>query len=243
VAAEPLPGGSVTAVVRVRDTVRRRPAARADHVHELLRWLERRGWPSAPRVLGTDGAGREVLTFLDGVVPWEPPPPAYVTAPAALLRTGQLVRELHDLTAGSPLAEGCEVVCHNDLSPGNTVYRDAGAGLVPVAFIDWDTAAPGDRLHDVGHVCWQFAGPAPGADPDVVGDRMRLVCDGYDLPDRGGVLDALLWWQDRCARGIDDAAAAGDAARARLRDAGVPAAIRAASAWVHEHRAELSARL
>ncbi len=67
-----------------------------------------------------------------------------------------MVREFHDLTAGTPLARGAEVVCHNDLSPKNTVYRgDDGAVLMPAAFLDWDLAAPGERIHDVAHVCWQ----------------------------------------------------------------------------------------
>lgn len=35
-----------------------------------------------------------------------------------------------------------EVVCHNDLSPKNTVYRDTGGQLLPAAFIDWDIAGP-----------------------------------------------------------------------------------------------------
>ena len=230
-------------VLRVGDTVRRQPASRSGYVHELLHWLERQGWPGAPRHLGTDEDGLEVLSFLDGTVPWEPPVPADVTAPASLFRTGELVRELHDLTAGSPLAQGREVVCHNDLSPKNTVYRDEGAGLRPVAFIDWDIAAPGDRLHDIGHVCWEYTGVGPDADPVSSGDRMRQVCDGYGLTDRGGVLEAVLWWQDRCWRGIDTAAAAGDPAMARLRDGGISAAIRDTWQWVRDNRATLAGRL
>jgi thiamine kinase-like enzyme len=41
-----------------------------------------------------------------------------------------------------------ETVCHNDLTTWNTVFR---AGL-PVAFIDWDTAAPGPRAFDLGFI-------------------------------------------------------------------------------------------
>ena len=62
----PLPGGSVCAVVRVGDTVRRRPAARAGFVHGLLAFFERAGWDGAPRFLGFDGQGREILSFVDG---------------------------------------------------------------------------------------------------------------------------------------------------------------------------------
>ncbi|WEB45065.1 phosphotransferase [Streptomyces yunnanensis] len=66
------------------------------------------------------------------------------------------------LTAGTALAGSHEVVCHNDLSPKNTVYRPVDGALRPVAFIDWDLAAPGARIHEVAHVCGQYLrlGPA-----------------------------------------------------------------------------------
>ena len=115
-----------------------------------------------------------------------------MTGPASLARVAELVREFHDLTAGTPLVAGCEVVCHNDLAPQNTVYRDAGAGLRPVAFIDWDIAAPGARIHDLAHVCWQYVGLGPGiADATAAGQRMRLICDAYGLGDTGRLVDAV----------------------------------------------------
>lgn len=40
-----------------------------------------------------------------------------------------------------------ETVCHNELFSWNTVFRSG----VPVAFIDWDTAAPGPRAWDQGN--------------------------------------------------------------------------------------------
>ena len=72
-----------------------------------------------------------------------------VTRPAE--KWAELVREFHDLTPGTPLAGDAQVVCHNDLAPNNTVYSPGGSGLRPVAFIDWDLAAPGQRIHDVAH--------------------------------------------------------------------------------------------
>ncbi len=179
----PLPGGSVNAVVRVGDTVRRRPDARAGFVHRLLDFFERSGWAGAPRFLGLDGQGREILSYLDGHVAWQPDQPADVTGDASLVRVAELVREFHDLTAGTPLAGGQEVVCHNDLAPGNTVYAARGGGLRPVAFIDWDLAAPGRRIHDVAHVCWQYLGLGPGASPGTAARGIRLICGAYR---RGG---------------------------------------------------------
>ena len=120
----PLRGGSVNTVVRAGDTVRRRPAGR--FVHELLGFFERSGWGGAPRFLGVDERGREILSFVDGYVPWRSADVSGVTAEASLVRVAELVREFHDLTTGTPLAGDDEVVCHNDLAPNNTVYSRGG---------------------------------------------------------------------------------------------------------------------
>jgi hypothetical protein len=241
---ERLPGGFVTPVVRVGNTVRRRPPEDPEFVHALLEWFERLGWGGAPKFLGTDELGREVLSVVDGHVAWAQDQPPSVTSDASLARVAALVREFHDLTAGTPLAAGAEVVCHNDLSPKNTAYRDGGTGLAPVAFIDWDIAAPGRRMHDVAHVCWQYVGLGPCCcDPADAGRRMRLICDAYGLADRGGLLETILWWQDRCWRGIDAKAAAGDPAMIRLRDSGAVRSVRDAFDWVSGQRAELAAYL
>lgn len=238
-----LRGGFVTAVVRAGNTVRRAQPADPGYVHALLAWFERQGWDGAPRFVGTDELGREVLSFIDGHVAWEPAQPSPVTSGASLARVAGLVREFHDLTAGTPLAAGGEVACHNDLSPKNTVYCDGGTGLEPVAFIDWDLAAPGRRIHDLAHVCWQYLALGPGSDPAVAGRCMRLICDAYGLPDRGSLLQTILWWQDRCWRGIEAKAAGGDAAMIRLRDSGAPRSVCDAYHWVTSHRAELAACL
>ncbi len=72
----PLSGGFVNSVVRVGDTVRRPLGTRFGFVHELLDLFERAGWAAAPRILGTDERSREILSFLDGHVAWEPCQPA-----------------------------------------------------------------------------------------------------------------------------------------------------------------------
>lgn len=242
-----LPGGFVTRVVRIGDTVRRSPGERAEFVHQVLEWLDQHGWSGAPRYLGTDPEGLEILEFLPGHVAWEPDQPAQVRDERSLVAAARLVREFHDLTAGTPLAADQEVVCHNDLSPKNTVYRDAdGSGLRPVAFIDWDIAAPGARVHDLAHLCWQFIGLGPQLDDvDQAGRRMSLICAAYDLSstDRGRLVETVLWWQDRCWRGIEAAAAAGVPAMIRLRESGAAADVRAQQAWVRAHRVALEAAL
>lgn len=236
-----LPGGFVSEVVRVGDTVRRPAAGNAEFVRRLLRHFERRRWPHAPRYLGVDGNGREILTFIDGYVAWrEGGQPPDVRGADSLIAVARLVRQFHDLTAGTDLAGDREVVCHNDLSPRNTVYRDLGAGLRPVAFIDWDIAAPGARVHDVAHVCWQYVDLGPDVTDVAEAARLvRLIADAYGLADRSSLVAAVLWWQDRCWRGIEAAARAGEPAMVRLRDLGFAGRVRAAYRWTADNGAQL----
>ena len=218
----PLPGGFVNHVVRAGETVHRPPGNRTPFVRRLLDLFHQRGWAGAPRFLGFDDADREVLSFLAGHVAWAADQPPELSGRDCLIAVAQLVRQFHDLTAGTPLAADQEVVCHNDLSPKNTVYRGLdGAGLRPVAFIDWDLAAPGARIHDVAHVCWQYIGLGSGGlGVDEAARRIEMVSDAYGLDDRHALIETVLWWQDRCWRGIEAAAAGGDPAMTRLRDSG-----------------------
>lgn len=235
---EALPGGFINTVTRIGDTVRRGPAPR--YVHRLLEHLA--DWPGAPRCLGVDEQGRDIMQHLDGFVPWQDPTSPGVRTPAAIAEAARLLRNFHDLTAGTALADDRQVVCHNDLSPKNTVYRDLGGGLLPVAFIDWDIAAPGERIHDIAHLCWQYVGLGEVVDDDWP-ELLRAACDGYGDFDRSRLVETVLWWQHRCWRGIESAAEAGDAAMIHLRDQGIPAQIRAAESWVREHRSDLDAAL
>ena len=62
-------------VVRVGDTVRRPVGPHSPLVHALLTHLESIGFEGAPRFLGIDHAGREVLSYVDGEVAGRPRPP------------------------------------------------------------------------------------------------------------------------------------------------------------------------
>jgi aminoglycoside phosphotransferase (APT) family kinase protein len=239
----PLHGGYVNEVVRVGDTVRRSQGDRAAYVHRLLRHLEAADHP-APRLLGIDEDGREILSFVAGEVPTGPAAIENVREERSIEAVARLVRRLHDVTEDSELAEGAEVVCHNDLSPKNTVYDRTGGWWRPVALIDWDLAGPGRRVHDVAHLCWQYVGLGPDrSDADEAARLVRVACDAYGLTDRAEVVDTILWWQDRCADGIERFAAEGDQAMQRLRDAGVPREVRQAAAWVRRHRGALESAL
>jgi hypothetical protein len=141
---QPLAGGRVTpGVVRLGETVRRPQGAHSPFVHELLGHLEKAGFDAAPRLLGLDEQGREVLSFIPGDVP----PDLAVFGDGQLRAAFRILRRFHDATAGCALAGSAEVVCHGDVSPCNTVFRDG----LPVALIDFDAAAPGRRVDDVAY--------------------------------------------------------------------------------------------
>ncbi|MBE8470228.1 phosphotransferase [Streptomyces sp. 3R004] len=239
-----LDGGAVSGAVRIGSTVRRAPSAGSEYVRELLALFAERGWEGAPRLLGTDEQGREVLGYLEGRAAVTPQERAAARRDETLVRVARLVREFHDLTHGTPLAGDHDVVCHNDLAPKNTVYAVDGTGWRPLAFVDWDLAAPGERVHDVAHVCWQYLDLGPGVTDVAEAARgMRLVRDAYGLTGGAGLVEAVLWWQDRCRRGIEAGAERGEPALVGLRERGAVDEVRAAYEWVDRHRRELDARL
>ena len=110
-----------------------------------------------------------------------------------------------------------------------------------MAFLDWDLAGPGRRTEDVAHVCWQWLDLGPGV-PDVqeAARRIGLIADAYGLVERGDLIPAILWWQDRCWRGIETAAVDGDPAMQRLVSDKVPDQIRQSYAWTVAHQHELA---
>ena len=189
-------------VVRVGDTVRRPARRSSPAMRALLRHLEDVGFEAAPRFLGVDEQGRDILTFVEGDVPL-PPYPQWALTDEALESVGRLLRRFHDATAtfdqtsaaGWPDEwsdrEGGPVVCHNDLFPENVVFRD---GRV-VAFIDFGEAAPGRPLWDLAIACEEWAPMhAPGArlhHPDQLDGvrRVGLLARAYGLePERAAEL-------------------------------------------------------
>jgi hypothetical protein len=237
---ERLTGGFINEVVRVGDTVRRAGPQVSDFAPRLLRFLDERGWTGAPRYLGIDDEGRQILGFIEGIVPTADVVPDAFKTDEALAEVARMVRGFHDLTAGSDLADEKECICHNDLSPKNTVYRSPAGIMLPVAFIDWDIAEPGSRIHDIAMVCWKYLDLGPSV-PHVgeCSRRMRLICDAYGVHDRSGLMDTIIWWQESTVWGIEYGAAKGTEALIRLRDGGFAEVIRRNMAWVQEHRAGL----
>lgn len=217
---EILQGGvaNAGAVRRVGEVVHRPANAHSVTIHALLRHVRRAGFDGVPEPLGLDPGGEERLTFIPGEVPF-PPFPAWAQADDVLGSTVQLLRRFHDATLGfvapagatwsSEMAdpagaragpdgdriEGDAVICHNDVCPENVVYR----GGVAVAFLDFDFAAPGDRLYDLARLALMTVPiDTPhdaartgrgGLDPFV---RLRVAADAYGLaPGRADLVEAI----------------------------------------------------
>ncbi|GGK88733.1 trifolitoxin immunity protein [Planomonospora parontospora subsp. parontospora] len=254
----PLLGGDVTeGVVRVGETVRRPTRPSTPSVHALLRHLEAEGFDGAPRVVGLDERGREVLTYLDGESGVRPLP-EYAVTDEALAALAGLLRRFHDAAEtfrpprdavwedGSNDDRAAELVGHCDVNLDNVLFRDG----LPYAFIDFDLARPTTRLFDVVTTLRHWAPLADPVDLDpaqrelAVGPRLRLFCDAYGLParDRRRLLDLARLRFSRSYVIMRTRAAAGGG-WARMWAEGAGARIRRAGAWLDEHQDELHAHL
>jgi hypothetical protein len=255
---QPLAGGigSGGAVVRVGDTVRRPVRPHTATVAAFLHHLESAGFAGAPRHLGFDDQGREVLSYVKGDV-GVPPFPAWVGAEDVLLGVARLQRALHEAAVGfAPPADAVwdrpnlpdppagARVCHNDLCVENVVVRDG----VVVAFIDFDFAAPADPLLDIAIAArhWVPMRDPVDIDPGLAGldqvARFRLFCDEHGL-DRGGreaVVGHLGPFLDRALVAMRRRAESGLEAYVRVWEAGYPEQNRRSRVWLDNHTAELA---
>ncbi|WP_218577993.1 aminoglycoside phosphotransferase family protein [Phytohabitans rumicis] len=240
-----LPGGNTGGAVRVGDTVRRTPGPWTPSVHALLRHLESRGFAGAPRALGFDDQGREVLSYLPGEVvgttrPW----PIWVYDEGALTQVAHWVRDLHAAVADfvpAPDAVWREggawqpglVVGHNDAAPYNAAWS---AGRL-VGFFDWDFAAPVTADWDLAFTAFAWVPlharhvvAAEGfTDFAARPRRLRLFLDGYGWTGPPG--DFVATVRERVAAsaaGIRRIAASGDPAYQMMVERGVDAALAAA---------------
>ena len=194
------------AVRRIGDVVLRPANENSATIHALLRHVRRTGFDGVPEPLSFVPDGEERLVFIPGDVPF-PPFPRWSQTDDVLASTVKLLRRFHDATVGFVAPEGAtwskemadpgggEVICHNDVCPENVVFRDGEA----VALLDFDFAAPGDRLFDLARlVLMTVPIDAPedaartgriGLDPFV---RLRVAADAYGLaPDRAPLVDAI----------------------------------------------------
>lgn len=174
----PLPGGIANRglVVRVGNTVRRPRRATSPATQALLGHLAEVGFDGAPRFLGVDERGREVLTFVPGDA-ITPPYPTWALTDSALRSVADLLGRYHQAVASfdpgphdwpdrPPPAFCSGLVSHNDPNLDNVIFRGERA----VALIDFDLASPGSRLWDLAIAARLWA--PLRSDPDITDSRL-----------------------------------------------------------------------
>jgi hypothetical protein len=187
---QPLVDGNVgLSVVRVGQTVRRPARAWSASVDALLLHLEAAGYDRAPRALGYDDLGRQVLSYVNGYTDANPAD----LSQARLAELGRMIRDFHDAVesfvpppdavwnvAIAPDAE--DLICHHDLAPWNLVRTNGR-----LVIVDWDGAGPGSRLWDLAYAAHGFVplAPAAGLDETSAAHRLAALVDGYSLDERG----------------------------------------------------------
>jgi hypothetical protein len=221
---ELLHGGTTNAglVTRVGDTVRRPLRPTSPATKALLDHLETVGFDGAPRHLGIDEYGREVLTFIPGQAAIEPYP-RWALTDDALVSVAQLLRRYHDAVASfdpgghrwsHPLPrrfnEG--LISHNDPNLDNVIFENGRA----IALIDFDLASPGSIAWDLACTARLWAPlREPRDTPTQVRDgslaRLALFADAYGVPaeTRAEMIEAMVDTHDWCYAIVRSAVAGG----------------------------------
>ena len=232
---ETLAGGNTVGAVRVGDVVHKRASPWTPTVHAVLRHLEAAGFDGAPRALGFDDQGREMLSYLPGETaggrfPW----PAWAFTDVVLTQVGQWMRRVHDLTAdfvpppgerwfAGRMMEPGMVVGHQDAAPYNAAVRD---GDQLVGFFDWDTAGPSTREFDLALTALWWVPLCPPGVAEGLGfhdsadrsRRLHLLLDAYGYDgDRHDFGATIVRRARRQATVMREMAEAGDAAAIALR--------------------------
>jgi hypothetical protein len=254
----PLQGGLTNAglVSRVGDTVRRPLRPESAATHALLGHLDRVGFAGAPRYLGVDERGREVLSYIPGraaIAPLEP----WALSDDALTSVAGLLRRYHDAVRSFdpaphawpqalPAAFRGGIVSHNDPNLDNVIFRDGRA----VALIDFDLACPGSEVWDVACAVRLWAPlrderdvPTPLRGRTLA--RLRLFLDAYGLPERERprVVEATARAHAWCYRIVRDAVGQGHPSFNRMWHAGGAANAARTARWLAGHADEMRAGL
>ncbi len=255
----PLVGANVETVVRIGETVRRTTGPWTLAVHALLRHLEERGFDRAPRALGIDEKGREILSYFAGRAAFRPWP-VEVRADESLASAASLIRDYHEAAAGFVPPDGAvwrlgsgapgpgEIICHNDLAPWNTIYAANGSAI---SLIDWDFARPAPAIEDVAYAAWTFVPLRDDAkcrecgwdEPPDRARRLRVFLDAYGLDERADFFDHVIARKELEKSWVLDYGKRGVHPWKKFLDEGHAGHVDYDIAWLLRHRGELEAAL
>lgn len=263
----PLAGGDVTeGLVRVGDTVRRTLGRNAPYVHALLDHLQAKKFAGAPRYLGVDASGREVLTFIDGEVAGRPHPD-WVADEERIASIARLLRSYDDATLDFKAPPGVapapgpadppglppapdyepEIIGHLDITPENVVFRQGTA----YALIDFDLARPATRADELYNAMLWWAplneprDVAPALREVDAPRRCRVIADAYGMTerDRGRLLEVALLRTRRSWFLMKHRAEMDGGGWQRMWDEGVGDIIKRREGWLERNGAAIESAL
>lgn len=191
-----LTGGRITqGVARIGEHVHRPQCGNAEFVHRVLKHLEEKSIPFAPRYLGTDEKQREILSFMPGSVPDN----LGEFSPEQCAAAAKIIRSLHDALSDFPGCPDGMTVCHNDLSPCNFTFIDN----LPAAVIDWDACVLGHPLDDLAYAAWMWLDIGNDEnDPSKVREGLLTMLNAYDAGETQGFCARMIRQMERVGSGI-----------------------------------------
>jgi hypothetical protein len=239
-------------VSRVGNTVRRPNRPTGESTRALLDHLQETGFDGAPRYLGTDEHGREVLTYIPGRAPIVPTPD-WALRDGALVSVAELLRRYHDAAQGFDASRHAwshsvparfrdGLVTHNDPNLDNIIFREGRA----VALIDFDLASPGSRTWDLACAArlWVPLRERPDAPPELqdrLFERLAMFADAYGATpeQRAGLVDAVAECHRWCYSIVQQAVSDGHKTFTREWRGGGRLKAQRTGQWLREHGAEM----
>lgn len=236
---EILTGGNVSNVYRLGDTVRRVLKPDSSKIHHLLEYLENKDFSYAPKFLGIDEKGREILSFIEGEA-GNDPLKEYMWSDDVLAEIAKILRLYHDAVCDFPLSDEwkpidntpnkVEVLCHNDFARYNIIFNNKR----PVGIIDFDVAGPGPRIWDIAYTLYtcvplsRFYLSETGEkvyyhslqDANRINQRVKLFFESYGEEIEEGYLEMVLLRLEGLCKTITRKASEGDIAFQKMIDEG-----------------------
>ncbi|MGE6228423.1 phosphotransferase [Paenibacillus chitinolyticus] len=252
---ELLAGGNVSKVYRSGNTVRRELKPNSRNIHALLNHLDNKGYDYAPKYLGTDEKGREILSFIEGEA-GNYPLKNYMRSDDVLREIAKMLRFYHDAVSdfsfgdswrpldGTP--QPLEVICHNDFAVYNIIFQQKK----PIGIIDFDAAGPGPRLWDIAYTLYtcvplsrlhltetgEIVYYDSSQDASRIKNRVKLFFDRYGEGVAENYIDMVLLRLEGLCQTITRRASEGDLAFQKMLDAGHLEHYRKDITFISEHR-------
>lgn len=106
----------------------------------------------------------------------------------------KIVKQFHDIS--NIFTKSNKVICHNDLSPCNTVFKNT----YPIGIIDWDSCAIGERWEDITYILWLWINIGSHKRNEInIIEQMKTALCIYEADEtiKNDFADKLIWRMDK----------------------------------------------